>query len=191
MYLNSKQSVMRYSPLLRCLWLCIRVDRWESNRNCWCGRKRKCDSRLTPLITDEEDSAELCRRFLLPQCGVCLMPSSLHYSRHTAQSAERDSQSEKERNNGPLLSDILLQGSHSVCFNIRHLFPLSVFSYVDNIKQHAVRTPVPFSTLPTPHQEPQSVPDTHKNTRNRPLRSICGFSPMHTRKHAYSMVWLL
>lgn len=139
--------------------LCIREDRWESNRNCLCGRKRKCDSRLTPLITDEEDSAELCCKFLLPQCGVCLMPSSLYYSRHTS---ERDSQSEKERSNNPLVSDISYRFPLCLLYNIRHLFSLSVFSCVNNIKQHGREllsgTPGNCYIWLLPHEDPQLVP---------------------------------
>lgn len=42
--------------------------------------RRRCDSPLTPLITDEEDSVEFCCKFLMPQCWVCLMLSPLYYS---------------------------------------------------------------------------------------------------------------
>lgn len=84
--------------------LCIGEDRQERKRDCLCGGKRRCDSPLTRLITDGEDSVELCRKFLLPQCCVCLMLSPLYYSpqhpgqhTHTEQERERECKCVRER----------------------------------------------------------------------------------------------
>lgn len=41
--------------------------------------EKECDSPLTPLITDEEDSEELRCEFPAPPSRVCLTLSALYY----------------------------------------------------------------------------------------------------------------
>lgn len=41
--------------------------------------EKVCDSPLTLLITDEEDSEELCCKFPGPRCRVCRTLSALYY----------------------------------------------------------------------------------------------------------------
>lgn len=94
--------------------------RWERDSDCLCGGKRRCDSPLTPLITGGEDSVELCCKFLLPQCWVCLMLSPLyysprHYGHHTHAHTQTKREREKERKTTPCylcLFNSLLQMSY-------------------------------------------------------------------------------
>lgn len=63
--------------------------RREGNNDCLWGGRRSCASRLTLLITDEEDSVEFFCKFLLPHCWVCLMPFLLYYSPHRTRTEQQ------------------------------------------------------------------------------------------------------
>lgn len=86
-------------------------------------KEKVCDSPLTRLITDEEDSEELCCKFPAPRRRVCLTLSALYYGAaapgdaHTLTRARADERARTTSCCCLCLLDSLCSGRHTVALN--------------------------------------------------------------------------
>lgn len=106
----------------------------------------------------------------VPAASVWSVPNAIFsplQPPHSPVIRERQSVREGEKHQPPGIRYHLPGVPLCLLYNIRHLFSLSVFSSVDNIKQHGreLLSGAPgncymwlLPTLPTPHEDPQLVP---------------------------------
>lgn len=82
--------------------------------------EKACDSPLTPLITDEEDSEELCCKFPGSRCRVCRTLSALYYrgaapcDAHTHTQTRVDER-EREQQAAAIFASLILSFGASHC----------------------------------------------------------------------------